>query len=289
MLSDEEYFKRKATVLEYDRKILRGEVEKPQSITTDPNQLYKEARETVGDISFAEIAKKYPDLFEIHDKKETLMDLGIAAFIGLVSFTMGEIFVGAAGKSKSWAELSDKNAEQKLIAYAQKTAGEKGIPKYTKNGEYIGETKSAVKFLEDKFKVTYDQAKSFDVGYAVERMTMNNHHFYSASHNPGLGGLFSAVKDQFLDTSTFIQPGTGDKIVVLGTGAGQKMLAGKGTVGKIIAGFGNWYGHNLSDISGGSGAVGRGSGLPIPMMQYMARYSDCCLCSGECGCTCKRT
>lgn len=102
---------------------------------------------------------------------------------------------------------------------------------------------------------------------------MKNHHFYSASHNPGLGGLFSSVKDQFFNTSTFFQPGTGDKIVVLGTGKGQGMLAGKGTVGKIIAGFGNWYGHNLSDISGGSGAIGRGSGLPVPMMQYMSRYS----------------
>lgn len=136
MLSDEEYFNRKATVLEYDRKILRGEVRKPVSVTTDSNLLYQEARATVGDISFAEITKKYPDLFEIHDRKETLLDLSIAAFIGFISFTIGEIFVGAAGKNKPWAELSDKNAEQKLITYAQKTASEKGktIPKFTKNG-----------------------------------------------------------------------------------------------------------------------------------------------------------
>ncbi|MCD8219812.1 MAG: hypothetical protein LUC50_05625 [Ruminococcus sp.] len=37
------------------------------------------------------------------------------------------------------------------------------------------------------------------------------------------------------------------------------------------------YGHNMSDLRGGSGAVGRGSGLPVPMMQYMGK------CSGKLG------
>ena len=58
MLSDEEYFKRKATVAQYDRKIMRGEVKKPVTANVSQEALYHEAREKVGDISFAEITKK---------------------------------------------------------------------------------------------------------------------------------------------------------------------------------------------------------------------------------------
>ena len=275
MMSDEEYFKRKATVLEYDRKILRGQIAKPVTTNISHEALYQEARETVGDISFSEITKQYPDLFEIHDKKELICDLSMAAMIGFLSFTIGEIFVGAPGENKSWAELSDKNSEKKLVNYA-----EKQVKKNTNNPnavlpQYAGKDKthSAIKYLEDHFKVTYDQAQSSDVNNAVSGMIMKNHHFYSAAHNPGIGGCFRAIKDQIFDTSTFFQPGTGDKIIVQGTGKGAGLLVGKTIIGKIAAGFGNWYGHNLSDICGYSGASGRGSGLPLPMMQYMSRTS----------------
>ncbi|MCD8219813.1 MAG: hypothetical protein LUC50_05630 [Ruminococcus sp.] len=121
MISDEEYFNRKATVLEYDRQIMRGNV-KPVSTTTDPEQLYKEARQTVGNISFAEMTKKYPDLFEIHNKKETLLDLGMATFIGLTSGMINEIFVGVTGENKSWSQLSDQHAEKKWLATPRKSA-----------------------------------------------------------------------------------------------------------------------------------------------------------------------
>lgn len=266
MLSDEEYFKRKATVAQYDRKIMRGEVKKPVTANVSHEALYHEAREKVGDISFAEITKQYPDLFEIHDKKELICDLSMAATIGFLSFVISEMFVGAPGENKPWAELSDKSAEKQLIKYVEKQSG--GIP------QYAGKDKlhSSIQFLEKHYQVPYDQAYSKSTNYAVDGMIMKNYHFYSASHSPGIGGCFHAIKDQIFDTSTFYQPGSGDKIIVCGTGNGSGLLVGKTLVGKIVAGFGNWYGHNLSDISGYSGAVGRGSGLPVPMMQYMSRF-----------------
>lgn len=270
MLSDEEYFKRKATIVQYDRKIMRAEIPKPITASISNEALYQEAREKVGDISFIEITKQYPDLFEIHDKKELICDLSMAAVIGFLSFVISEMFVGAPGENKPWAELSDKSAEKQLIKYAEKKAKKVGgIP------QYAGKDKlhSSIQFLEKRYPVPYDQAYSKGTNYAVSGMITGNHHFYSASHSPGIGGCFHAIKDQIFDTSTFYQPGGGDKIIICGTGNGIELLAGKTLVGKIIAGFGNWYGHNLSDICGYSKVIGRGSGLPIPMMQYMSRFS----------------
>lgn len=266
LMDDDEYFKRKATVMEYDRKIMHGEVKPSVSAEMSKETLYQEARKTVGDISFSEITKSYPDLFVVRDKKEILLDLGMAAAIGTLAFVIGEAFVGTPDSKGAFAELSDAGAENFVASYAE-DAGYSGQIYKGKD-----QTHSAIQYLEDKFKVPYDYATSSAVDGVVENMKMSNHHFYQPGHNLGFGGLITSLKDQFNNTATFIQPGSGDIAVITGTGKGIANLAGRSMFGKLVAGFSNWYGHCMSDLCGYSGARGRGSGLPIPMMQYMSAF-----------------
>ena len=51
-----------------------------------------------------------------------------------------------------------------------------------------GDDKSAIRFLEKKFKVPYDQRGAGDAGRIVSGMTPSNHHFKSLAHAADLLG-----------------------------------------------------------------------------------------------------
>lgn len=49
---------------------------------------------------------------------------------------------------------------------------------------------SAIKFLEKKFKIPYDQSVGEGIFRELIDLTPSNHHFKSLGHNPTLLGLF---------------------------------------------------------------------------------------------------
>lgn len=123
--------------------------------------------------------------------------------------------------------------------------------------------KKAIKFLEDKFKVNYDAAHNGYVsGEGVSGMNASNHHLKSLAHDPGPLGLVIGIIDLMTGKSTMIDS-NGQIIRVLTKN--DTSIAGEGnTLQQIIEATTTWFGHTMSDVSGSSGAKGRGAGLPMP-------------------------
>ena len=125
---------------------------------------------------------------------------------------------------------------------------------------------SAIKFLEGKFKIPYDQIRADGATAEFLQMYPNNHHFKSLSHNPTLCGLFFSILDQFTNTSHFV---SGGNLIIMDYTKGDFSLSGTNIPSKIFCAFVNWIGHLISDISGSSGATGRGTGIPSPFWTWI--------------------
>lgn len=123
-------------------------------------------------------------------------------------------------------------------------------------------TKSAIAFLEKKFKINYDQATTNGMNGTnghVSNLSPKNHHLKSMGHSPDIFGLVISIVNQFTNTSTFINQG---KIITIDTE--NFHLQGANIPAKIFCGFVNWFGHLMSDFVGSSGAKERGSGIALP-------------------------
>lgn len=124
---------------------------------------------------------------------------------------------------------------------------------------------SALKHLEKKFKIPYDQRGAGDAASWVFDLNPKNHHFKSLGHNPNLLGLFFSVLDQFCNTSHFVSNG---ELIYLQEADGKFELKGNDIPSKLFSGFANWFGHLISDISGSSGSKGKGMGIPSPIWSW---------------------
>ena len=124
---------------------------------------------------------------------------------------------------------------------------------------------SAIRYLEKKFKIPYDQNGIGDIAKEYLDLTPTNHHFKSLGHNPTLLGLFFSILDQFSNTSHFIADG---ELITLSKFDGEFYLEGRDIPSKLLCGFVNWFGHLISDISGSSSSKGRGMGIPSPFWSW---------------------
>lgn len=128
---------------------------------------------------------------------------------------------------------------------------------------------SALRFLEQKFKIPYDQTGLGDAGRAIFDLTAKNHHFKSLAHNPTLPGLFFSILDQFSNTSHFVTDG---QLISLQQADEKWELQGGNIPSKLFCGFVNWIGHLISDVSGSSSGAAkgnRGTGLPSPLWTWI--------------------
>ncbi|MCQ4637371.1 hypothetical protein NE619_11610 [Anaerovorax odorimutans] len=124
---------------------------------------------------------------------------------------------------------------------------------------------SAIKYLERKFKIPYDQRGAGDAASVIFDLNPKNHHFKSFAHNPTLLGLFFSVLDQFGNTSHFL---SGGELISLQQADGKFELRGNNIPGKLFCAFVNWFGHLISDMSGSSSSKGRGMGIPSPLWSW---------------------
>ena len=124
---------------------------------------------------------------------------------------------------------------------------------------------SAIKHLEKKFKIPYDQSSSGGAAKEVFHLTPSNHHFKSLAHNPSLLGLFFSILDQFNNSSHFV---TGGQLVSLIEADGKFELQGHNVPSKLFCAIVNWFGHLISDMSGSHTSKGRGMGIPSPLWTW---------------------
>jgi hypothetical protein len=204
-----------------------------------------------------ELQKKIKDEFTLKNAQCDNYDYMIAGTCGVIAGLVDILFVGAPGDSKL-GDIADEQANK----ITEKFAGFVGWDKDKAEQRGSDTTKSAIGWLEKKFKINYDQATTNGkngTGGLVANLLPSNHHLKSLGHSPDIIGLFFSVLNQFTDTSSFISDG---QIITIDTEEFE--LQGHNFIAKIYCGVANWFGHIMSDWTGSSGAKGRGSGVPIP-------------------------
>lgn len=182
------------------------------------------------------------------------LDYILAASSGALCGVIDIFLVGKPGESPL-GDITDKWFANRTIAFA-KLCGYKG----NKNS-----LSSAINFLEEKFKIPYDQSVGGGIFRELINLTPSNHHFKSLGHNPTLLGLFFSILNQFTNTSNFVSNG---ELISLNNSDGKFELQGKNIPSKLFCGIANWIGHLISDVSGSSGSKGRGMGIPSPIWAW---------------------
>lgn len=198
------------------------------------------------------------------------LDYALSAACGLISGLVDIVFAASPGEGLA-GKAVDNSFDAAVIRFAKSLKGtdDKGniVQLWNPRAGNEGNVSSAMGFLERQFSVGYDQSKSADTLGAIKSMIPKNHHAKSAAHYPDLIGLVASISNQFTDTSTFFDSSSGQIVIVPGTGNGVE-LKGSTPAAKVFAGAVNWFGHCMSDVSGSSGAKGRGSGLPMPFWEF---------------------
>ncbi len=182
------------------------------------------------------------------------LDYILAASSGALCGVIDIFLVGKPGESPL-GDITNKWFANRTIDFA-KLCGYKG----DKNS-----LSSAINFLEEKFKIPYDQSVGGGIFCELINLTPSNHHFKSLGHNPTLLGLFFSILNQFTNTSDFVSNG---ELISLNNSDGKFELQGKNIPSKLFCGIANWIGHLISDVSGSSGSKGRGMGIPSPIWAW---------------------
>ncbi|OOM78814.1 hypothetical protein [Clostridium sp. BL-8] len=206
----------------------------------------------------AEIAKSIRSDYTMKKANCDKYDYMIAAFCGVVAGLIDSFFVGMPDHSKLGKWTNDQTDK-----FVVKIAKMKGWQLTEGSGNNIA---NAIHWLEEKYKVSYDQATG-KAANDLLGMSLANHHIKSLGHAPDLVGLIFAIVDQFTSTSHFLDNG---RLITFNTKTST--LEGNTFVGKLFCGFSNWLGHLISDVAGSStgrrnNLDGYGSGIPMPLFE----------------------
>ena len=188
------------------------------------------------------------------DKLDYILSACSGVFCGIIDI----IFIGKPGASPV-GKITDKWFADRVGDFA-KLCG------WTESEKSADPVVSAIRFLERKFKVPYDQRGCDAVVGSVFGINPVNHHFKSLAHNPTLMGLFFSILDQFCNTSHFVTSGD---LISLERADDSFILIGNNVSSKIFCAFVNWIGHIISDTTGASCSKGRGMGLPSPFWAWI--------------------
>lgn len=186
------------------------------------------------------------------------LDYILAASSGALCGVIDIFLVGKPGESPI-GDITDKWFAERTKDFAKLCHPE---------GKSFDSLDSALRFLEKKFKVPYDQTGLGDAGKAVFDLNAKNHHFKSLAHNPSLLGLFFSILDQFTNSSHFVTDG---QLVSLQKADEKWELQGGNVPSKLFCGFINWIGHLVSDVSGSQSSAkagNRGMGIPSPLWTW---------------------
>lgn len=183
------------------------------------------------------------------------LDYVLAASSGALCGVIDIFLVGKPGESPL-GDITDKWFANRTIDFAKLCGWN------SKGNESLS---SAIRFLEKKFKIPYDQRGTGDAASFVFELNPSNHHFKSLAHNPSLLGLFFSILNQFMNSSDFISNG---ELISLVEADGNFELHGNNVPSKLFCAFVNWFSHLISDMSGSSSSKGRGMGIPSPLWTW---------------------
>ena len=185
------------------------------------------------------------------DKYDYLIAVACGAIGGMV-----DIFCVGSPEDSMLGKWTDKQVDIVVKKFAK-------ILGWNPQKNNSDNVKSAIGFLERKYKINYDQRKPGDVD-DLFNIAPGTHHMMSLAHSPDIVGLFFSILNQFTETSTFIADG---RFITVKSETFE--LQGSNFVTKIMCGIANWIGHLMSDIAGSSGAHGRGTGIVIPFYEFL--------------------
>lgn len=186
------------------------------------------------------------------------LDYILAASSGALCGVIDIFLVGKPGESPL-GDITDKWFANRTMDFAKLCHPEH---------KDFNSLESALRFLEKKFKVPYDQTGLGDAGKVVFGLNAKNHHFKSLAHNPSLLGLFFSILDQFTNSSHFVTDG---QLISLEKADEKWELRGNNIPSKLFCGFANWIGHLVSDVSGSQSSARagkRGMGIPSPLWTW---------------------
>lgn len=187
-----------------------------------------------------------------------IYDYGAAVACGAIAGLIDVFLVGAPNQGNVLGKWTDEQADNFVMWFAKQSGWP---PKEEKKNSVA----SAIGYLEQTYKVNYDQRHSGDVDNLF-KMSLKNHHLKSLAHSPDIIGLFCSILGQFTSTAAFVSDG---KLITTKTDSFE--LQGSNLISKLFCGLANWFGHIVSDMAGSSGGRGqgngRGSGIPIPFYE----------------------
>lgn len=189
------------------------------------------------------------------------IDYALAASSGALCGILDMFFVGKPGETPL-GNITDKWFADRTEDFAKKGG-------WKPKGE--AKLENAIKWLEEKFKIPYDQT---GIGEAAKEVFGFNtdpskHHLESLGHNPSILGLFFSILDQFTNRSHFVIDG---QLISLVEADDKFKLRGSNIISKLYCGFCNWFGHLISDMSGAYNSAKkgkRGMGIPSPLWTWI--------------------
>lgn len=235
-----------------DRIILELDVGEKNVFSTS----IKEALEK-SEIELTEINETIDSLNKIKTECDKL-DYILAASSGALCGIIDIFLVGKPNESKL-NDLTDKWFEDRVKDFAKWNH-----PEHKK----FDNLSSAIRWLEERYKIPYDQSVGGSIFKDYINLTPSNHHFKSLGHNPSLLGLFFSILNQFENTSNFVSNG---EFITLSNNDNKFELIGNDFISKVFCGLVNWLGHLFSDVSGSSGSAlkdNRGMGIPSPFWTW---------------------
>ena len=200
------------------------------------------------DETLASVSRLKPEC----DKLDYILSACSGALCGIV-----DVFMVGAPSDSQLGNITDSWFSDRTCDFAR-LCGWKG--------NEDNQLKSAVSYLERNFDIPYDQRGCGDAGADVFGLNLSNHHFKSLGHNPSILGLVFSVIDQFTNRSHFITDGD---MVILNDADNNFTLHGNTFFSKLWCGIVNWLGHLMSDVSGSSGSIHRGAGIPSPLWTWV--------------------
>ena len=177
------------------------------------------------------------------------LDKAVAVASGLLSGIIDVLFVGEFSLERA-KQYGEKDIENIVKKTAQKF-GYKG-----------NDIKGAIEHLEKKFPFAADS--KIDVFGGAKQ-----HHLRDFSHHFSIFGLLCSVLTQF--TKKIIGTNTAGMLIVCDVSG--HYLIGKNVAEKLLFGTIHWFFHMVSDMAGSSFSMGRGTGIPGPIVSLIKTIS----------------